>query len=220
MELRELLKKARGGRVVASGFLDLKEQEELRLLARREGLELAWFGGLRGAERKVGVLHPAQIPRVSADVWVGWLESAEPEAAAAALKRSLAAEQLGDVRVLENGVLFAASAAARKTLESAGILAGEPPAELLRGREKTRSIVVPSLRVDALGSKGFGVSRSYFAKGVKAGKVRLRGKVASVSDEVRQGDTLVAEGLGQVTLVRLGGLTKRGNYKVELRFEK
>jgi len=95
-----------------------------------------------------------------------------------------------------------------------------PEAHRPRERRKTRTLVVPSLRVDVVGAKGFGVSRSYFAKGVKAGKVRLRGRVAGAGDEVREGDTLIAEGLGQVTLVRVVGRTTRGNYKVELTSER
>lgn len=221
MDLTELIRKARGGRVLASGFLDPEEQETLRNLAAREGLNLAWFGGLPAAERRLGVLHPPEVPAVADPVWVGWLAASDPEGAAARLRRALEAAQLGDVRLVPEGVLFAAVAAARPRLAAVGLPAEDPPESLLpRARSKSRTLVVPSLRVDALGAKGLGVSRSYFAKGVKAGKVRLRGRVAGAKDEVREGDTLIAEGLGQVTLVRIVGRTTRGNYKVELRAEK
>ncbi len=221
MDLRALIKKARGGRVLASGFLDPKEQEELRTLATREGLELDWFGGLPRAERRLGVLHPPEVPQVADPVWVGWLATEDPGRAAAALRRALEPADLGDVRPGEGGVLFAATGRARRALEQAGLAATEPPPEALpAARSKTQVLVVPSLRVDVVGAGGLGVSRSYFAKGVKAGKVRIGGRTVRAGDEVSEGDTLLAEGLGQVTLLRVLGRTKRGNYKVELRAEK
>ncbi|WP_457629094.1 S4 domain-containing protein [Oceanithermus sp.] len=221
MNLEDLVKKARGGRVVASGFLNPKEQEALRALAAREELALAWFGGLPAAERRLGVLHPPEVPAVNDPTWVGWLAAEDPEQAAARLRRALDTGELGDVRSRPEGVLFAATRAAQARLAAAGLAAVDPPeAHRPQGRRKTRTLVVPSLRVDVVGAKGFGVSRSYFAKGVKAGKVRLRGHVADAKDEVREGDTLIAEGLGQVTLVRVVGRTTRGNYKVELTSER
>jgi len=76
--------------------------------------------------------------------------------------------------------------------------------------------VVPALRVDTVGAKGFGVSRSYFQKGIKEGHVRLDGRVAKARDAVRVGSVLEAEGLGRVRVAELIGRTARGNYKVRL----
>ncbi len=220
MELEAFVKQARGGRVIAVGFLEPGEQERLRALAARAGLGLAWFGGLPAASRRLGVLHPPEVPEVSDPTWVGWIAASDPERTAAELRTALDPALLGDVRVREDGVLFAAAARARSELAAAGLSAEDAPEDRRpRARSKTRTLVVPSLRVDALGARGLGVSRSYFAKGVKAGKVRLRGRTARAGDEVAEGDTLIAEGLGRVTLVRVVGRTKRGNYKVELTAE-
>lgn len=80
--------------------------------------------------------------------------------------------------------------------------------------------VVASLRADAIGAKGFKVSRSYFAKGVAGGKVSVNGKVAGKSTEVAPGDVLVADGLGRITLVGVEGTTRRGNMKVNMEVER
>lgn len=99
-----------------------------------------------------------------------------------------------------------------------------PPSPSRRGpeapRERVRTLVVPSLRVDAVGAKGFGVSRSYFAQGVKAGKVRLKGRPASPKDELAPGDLLFAEGLGTLRLLEVVGKTVRGNYKIKVEVER
>ncbi len=76
--------------------------------------------------------------------------------------------------------------------------------------------MVPALRVDAVGAKGFGVSRSYFQKGIKEGHVRLDGRPARAKDEVREGSVLEAEGLGRVRVLAFLGKTARGNYKLRL----
>jgi RNA-binding protein YlmH len=67
-----------------------------------------------------------------------------------------------------------------------------------------------------VGAKGFGVSRNYFAQGVKTGKVKLKGKTATVKDEVAEGDRLTAEGLGDLIIKKILGQTKRGNVKLEV----
>jgi len=76
--------------------------------------------------------------------------------------------------------------------------------------------VVPSLRVDAVGAKGLGVSRSYFQKGIKEGNVLLDGRVAKARDEVAEGSVIEARGLGRVVVKAFLGKTARGNYKLVL----
>jgi RNA-binding protein YlmH len=55
---------------------------------------------------------------------------------------------------------------------------------------------------------------------VRAGKVRLRGKVASPKEEMAPGDTLLAEGLGSLRLLEVLGETRRGNYKIKVEVER
>jgi RNA-binding protein YlmH len=126
---------------------------------------------------------------------------------------------MGDVEPLEEGFLVALLPKGKKALEEAGFTLLPPPEGALRP-SRVRTLVVPSLRVDAVGAKGFGVSRSYFAQGVKAGKVRLRGKVASPKEEMAPGDVLLAEGLGSLRLLAVLGETRRGNYKIKVEVER
>lgn len=205
------LKRARGGRVVQTGFLDPEDQALLEAKAREEGLKVAFFGGFPLAERKVAVLHPPEVPGVQDPVGVYLLEKEPPDLG----------EAMGDVEAWEGGYLVALLPQVRKALEEAGFALLPPPEGALRqARERVRTLVVPSLRVDAVGARGFGVSRSYFAQGVKAGKVRLRGKVASPKEEMAPGDLLLAEGLGALRLLEVLGKTVRGNYKIRVEVER
>lgn len=219
--MQEYLKKARGGRVVQTPFLEADALDELRRLAKQEGIRLETFGGLPMASRQVAVLFPEHIPAVADPTLVlflrfeGDLETLEDK-----LRGLLEPGLLGDLEETTEGFLLATLPKGLKTLEAAGVEAQPAtPEQLPKTRERTRSVVVPSLRVDVVGAKGFGVSRTYFAQGVKAGKVKLRGKTASVKDELTDGDTLQAEGLGSLAVKRVLGQTKRGNVKLELEVE-
>lgn len=210
-DLLAYLKRARGGRVVQTGFLTPEEQQTLAQLAEKEGIRVAFFGGLPLAERKVAVLYPPEVPSVHDPVVVFFLEKEPLDLG----------EALGDVEPWEEGYLVALLPQGRKALEAQGYRLLPPPEGALRPpRERVRTLVVPSLRVDAVGAKGFGVSRTYFAQGAKAGKVRLRGKVASPKEEMAPGDVLLAEGLGSLTLLEVLGKTVRGNYKIKVEVER
>ncbi|MCX7782944.1 MAG: hypothetical protein N2318_04800, partial [Meiothermus sp.] len=63
--MQEYLKKARGGRVVQTPFLEADALDELRRLAKQEGIRLESFGGLPLAARQVAVLFPEHIPAVA-----------------------------------------------------------------------------------------------------------------------------------------------------------
>lgn len=219
--MQEYLKKARGGRVVQTPFLEADSLDELRRAAKQEGIQLEAFGGLPLAERQVVVLFPPQVPEVSDPTKVVFVAfEGEIEALEDKLRALLEPGLMGDLeeaRGEPGGYLLVTLPKGLKALQGAGLEVHEAtPDELPKSRERTRSVVVPSLRVDVVGAKGFGVSRNYFAQGVKAGKVKLRGKPASAKDEIAEGDTLLAEGLGSLVVKKVLGQTKRGNVKLEV----
>ncbi len=88
------------------------------------------------------------------------------------------------------------------------------------GSTKSRQVVVPSMRIDVIGAKALNVSRSYFAKGVKAGNVFLNGKTASKSSSAVVGDEIYAKGLGRIRVIEIQGQTRRGNQKILIEVEK
>lgn len=216
--MQDYLKKARGGRVVQTPFLEADDLDTLRRGAKQEGLNFETFGGLPMAERQIAVLFPEHIPTVADPTQVlfigfeGDLEALEDK-----LRALLEPGLMGDLEETRGGFLLATLPKGSKTLQEAGWDAH--PAtdqELPKTRERTRSVVVPSLRVDVVGAKGFGVSRNFFAQGVKAGKVKLKGKTATAKDEIAEGDALIAEGLGNLVVKKVLGQTKKGNVKLEL----
>ena len=216
--MHDAVKKARGGRVIQTQFVEADVIDEIRRDAKLESVQLETFGGLPLAERQVVVLFPDNIPSVSDPTKVVFLAfEGEIEALEDRLRGVLDAGLMGDLEEAQNGFLLATLPKGLKLLEGASLEFNEAtPEELPKTRERTRSVVVPSLRVDVVGAKGFGVSRNYFAQGVKAGKVKLKGKTATAKDEIAEGDALSADGLGSLVVKKVLGQTKRGNVKLEV----
>lgn len=221
----QLMAQARGGRVVRSGFVEADSIDRRALDGDEVRHQLA--GGFPDARRVVLTLYPEHIPNVDAGVSVlrvtgDFRPDFELQDFAVALRRlDLPEDGLGDVREERGAFLVAATGKAKTALLNLTELAGagvevEDIGESAGRPAKTREVVVPSLRLDVVGAKGFGVSRAYFQQGVDGGKVRLNGAVARASAEVREGDSLSAEGLGRVDFKRVVNETRRGNYKVEL----
>jgi RNA-binding protein YlmH len=113
-------------------------------------------------------------------------------------------EQMGDVVRHQDGMSVITmdpphpATVSRKNVGSVEIDPMIVGLELVRrGKSSTKTVVVPSMRADALGAKAFGVSRTYFGKGVAGGKVYLNGAVASKSTVVGLADELYADGVGR-----------------------
>lgn len=226
-KLSALVAQARGGRVVRTPFVEGDDLD--RRVLQDDEVRSQIAGGFPDARRVVLTLHPAHIPEVDSGVTVlrvtpepggpGW----DLQDFAVHLRRlGLPEDQLGDLREERGGAfLVAVTDKAARTLETLTELGGRAVevgavGETAGRGSKTREVVVPSMRVDVVGAKGFGVSRAYFQQGIDGGKVRLNGAPARASSDIREGDSLSADGLGRIDFKRVVNETRRGNFKVEL----
>ena len=232
-ELSSLIAKARGGRVVRTAFVDAGSLDR-RLLDDPE-INHRIAGGFADARAVVLTLYPARIPEVDTGVQVLEITPQAPEwdeqdlrvqlGRLAVQHPELEAGNIGDIRERGNSFQVAVSDKAAATLleitrlgsrevsvDAVGATAG-------RG-SKMREVVVPSMRCDVVGAKGFGVSRAYFQQGIDGGKVRLNGQIARAGSSISEGDSLSADGLGRIDFKRVINETRRGNFKVELEVHK
>lgn len=228
-DARALAAAVRGGRVVHTGFLEPAEADALAAALRRAGVAVAIDGGAPGARRRVVVAYPDHVPQAGVALGAVYLGGVDdPEAARVTARAAgVAADEVGDAVRHQDGVsliTFEPPPEALRTLER---VAGRPVEPLSVGLEHVAGgaqrhleAVVPSLRVDVLGGKAFRVSRSYFAKGVAAGRVSVNGRTADKGTEVGEGDEVFADGLGRFRVVRVEGKTRRGNLRVTLETER
>ncbi|HHV62291.1 MAG TPA: photosystem II S4 domain protein [Firmicutes bacterium] len=89
----------------------------------------------------------------------------------------------------------------------------EVPAEVVKEIRGT----VASMRLDAIASLGFGVSRSKMAEDIKAERVRVNWvTTTSPGRQIKQGDVISIRGRGRVEIKEVLGETKRGRISVVL----
>jgi RNA-binding protein YlmH len=83
-------------------------------------------------------------------------------------------------------------------------------------KKKELTTVEASLRLDAIASAGFGMSRSKMADLIEAGDVRVNWKeVTSSSHQVKSGDLIAIRGKGRVEVGDIA-VTKKDRYRVQL----
>ena len=76
---------------------------------------------------------------------------------------------------------------------------------------KIKTATVASLRLDAVLSAAFGLSRGKTSELIAAGKVNLNHLLCEApAKELNEGDLLSVRGLGRVRLVEVGGISRKG----------
>ncbi len=220
---------ARGGRVAHSPFLEPEAADALAAALRAAGVQAGSWGGFAGARRRVVTAFPSHVPNATTALAGVYLAGAGDEHAlrAGARAAGVPADALGDVVRHADGLSIVTFDPPPEALMGLRRLEGRPveprtvPVEKISaGAQRRIQVVVPSLRIDVLGGKAFKVSRSYFAKGVAAGRVRVNGREAAKSATATEGDEVFADGLGRFRVLSVDGETRRGNLRVTLESER
>jgi RNA-binding protein YlmH len=225
-DVKELINAARAGRVVHTGFLEPNDAAALVAKLRQADISVNVSGGYPGAKRRVITVFPDHIPEADTPlVGLYVADTHDTDEFRVALRRNLAADAIGDILEHQDGLsAVVLREAAKDTPVNIRSKTHEVKIVELQkvatGSSKRQSTIVPALRVDALGAKAFGVSRSYFAKGVAAGNVFVNGQKATKSTDAEAGDEVYAEGLGRFSVVSVQGETRKGNLKITLDVEK
>lgn len=78
---------------------------------------------------------------------------------------------------------------------------------------------VSSLRLDAVGGSGFGISRSKMTDAIKAGRVRLNWQVVTApSRPVKEGDVISVPGRGKLVVGAVGSPTRKRRLPVAIQY--
>jgi RNA-binding protein YlmH len=225
-DVKELIKAVNAGRVLHTGFLAASDAAALVAKLRQAKVSVNVSGGYPGAKRRVVTVFPEHIPDADTPLVALYIADAhDADELRVGLRRTLEADAIGDIIEHQDGlsVVVLRDAASETPVSVRGktyevkVVGLEHVAS---GSRKRQSAIVPALRVDALGAKAFGVSRSYFAKGVAAGNVFVNGQKATKSSEAEAGDEVYAEGLGRFSIVSVQGETRKGNLRITLDVEK
>ncbi|BAY33641.1 RNA-binding S4 [Nostoc carneum NIES-2107] len=223
--------------VVLTDFLSPPELAEIqRVFSRLTEVQLVAWGGYPQAERQRLAIARAEIPLDQSQVAVTALEIAgnflfdtatHRDFLGAMLGTGIVREKTGDIIVLgERGAQAIVAPELAEFLEMnlkqvRSVPVKTQPIEIseLKVREpkkKEMTTVEASLRLDAIASAGFGMSRSKMVDLIDSGDVRVNWKeVSQASSQVKTGDLIAIRGKGRLEVGEVA-VTKKDRYRVQL----
>ncbi|WP_379131590.1 RNA-binding protein [Paenibacillus sp. sgz500958] len=224
--------------VKLTDFLDPRQGYILQSLANRHpDVVIRMEGGYAEAERRRALIAPDYRELDNEDMKMKVLSITPIEQKIQALEHSdymgsilglgIKRDKIGDIRVLEDGCHAVVTSdiadyldihlnAVHRVSASTEIL----PISALRGSEsrlELMEISVASLRLDGIASDVCRLSRSKILAPIKAGRVRVNWKVEEdPSFALKAGDMVSIQGFGRFKVTEIGGLSKKGRYRVQV----
>jgi photosystem II S4 domain protein len=223
--------------VVLTDFLSPPELAEIQQqFGRLTEVQLVAWGGYPQAERQRLAIARSELPLDPSQVEVAALDIAgnflfDPathrDFLGAMLGCGLVREKTGDVIVLgERGGQVIVVPEMVEYLETQLTQVRSVPVRTQRidlselkirePKKKEMTTVEASMRLDAIASAGFGVSRSKMSDLITAGDVRVNWKdISQASHQVKSGDLIAIRGKGRLEVGEVT-VTKKDRYRVQL----
>jgi len=223
--------------VILTDFLSPPELAEIQIsFSRLTEVQLVAWGGYPQAERQRIAIARSEIPLDQSQVAVIALDIAgnflfdtatHRDFLGAMLGTGIVREKTGDIIVLgERGaqVVVVPELAGfleinLKQVRSVPVKTQRIDLSELKVREpkkKELTTVEASLRLDAIASAGFGMSRSKMVDLIDGGDVRVNWKeVTQASSQVKSGDLIAIRGKGRLEVGEIA-VTKKDRYRVQL----
>jgi photosystem II S4 domain protein len=207
-----------------------------RVFGRLTDIHVARWGGYPQAERqRLGIarieipLEASEIPVSVVDIAGNFLfdPATHRDFLGAMLGTGIVREKVGDlivlgergaqaivvpelVEFLETGLVQVRSVPVKVRAIESSELKVRPP------QKKEMNTVEASLRLDAIASAGFGISRSKMADAIASGDVRVNWKdITQSSYNVKTGDLISFRGKGRLEVGEVA-VTKKERYRVQL----
>lgn len=220
-----------------TGFLDPRQVRIAENIARTVG-DVAVYsdGGWDGAERRRVQFVPDYWQPASEEMELYWLRIEIPgeyvtlkhgDYLGALTGLGLKRDKIGDLSIHADGCdlvvaedvkdffLLQLTQVGRASVLIRSISKDQFRAPQIRFTE--REFTVMSLRVDAVASDGFQISRSKVVDPIKSGKLQLNWQVIhDPSMEVEEGDVISLRGMGRIKILDIGGQTKKGRTVVKI----
>ncbi|MDW7651281.1 MAG: YlmH/Sll1252 family protein [Bacillota bacterium] len=223
----------------ATDFLDPYQQRTAdRVLHLFKNVKSVTWGGYPGAERARILIYPAvrqsgtdnvPLAYVEADAGSKSAELTHRDFLGSVLGLGLRREKVGDIIVTEEGraqvvihpeILdyllsnwqdVGQYSLRIKEIQSDGLTPAAP-------RSRDIKTTVASLRLDAVASAGFGMSRSKLTPAIRAGQVKLNWQsVKNAGAAVKEGDIISLAGRGRVEVAQVLGESKKGRIQLLLK---
>jgi photosystem II S4 domain protein len=223
--------------IVCTDFMSPPEWAEAeRVFARLNDVQLLSFGGYPQAERKRIAIARTEIPLDESQVELTALDisgnflfdsATHRDFLGALLGNGLVRDKVGDVLVLgERGAQAIVVPELVEFLElnfnqvrSVPVKTRRVPLDELKVREpkkKELTSTEASMRLDAIASAGFGMSRSKMVDLINSGDVRVNWReISSTSHALKSGDLIAIRGKGRIEIGEVM-ITKKDRYRIQM----
>lgn len=212
-------------------FLDPRQQRVAEAALKGEDEVTCYtYGGYPGAERARVAVMPRYFQKETPDMDLALLEIqgdftgegiSHRDVLGALLALGLKREALGDILVMEDGAAVFATGEAAPYIEASlnrvrhleVTVKRREPGDFSPPPARSREIrgTVASLRLDAVASLGFSVSRTKIASVIKAEQVKVNWQpVKSPAAAVKEGDVISIAGRGRLEVEKVGGESRKG----------
>ncbi|OYD06636.1 RNA-binding protein [Paludifilum halophilum] len=221
-------------RPVFTPFLNPREQKITEVLVRRAPeLSVSFDGGFSGAERCRGRIEPPFFQPEGEGYGLAFLEVkahtslSHPDVLGSLLGLGVKREKIGDILSVKTGCQLVITEEmadfVRTQLVRVGkvsvrveeiskneILASNPPV-------KSVTVSVASLRVDAVASDVFRLSRTKATSLIRQGKCHINWKVTeNPAEQVARGDVISLRGYGRARVGEMLGTSKKGRFLLNM----
>jgi photosystem II S4 domain protein len=223
--------------VMVTDFLSPPVLVEVQPLFRRltEIESLAWGGYPQAERQRIAIarsdipLEQSQIPLIALDVAGNFLfdPATHRDFLGAILGTGIVRDKVGDIIVLgERGAQAIVVPEIVDFLETSLVQVRSVPVKTQRidlselkirpPQKKEMTTVEASMRLDAIASAGFGISRTKMAEAIAAGDVRVNWKeVIQPSYTVQAADLIAMRGKGRLEVGEVA-VTKKQRYRIQL----
>ncbi|GAB4364550.1 MAG: photosystem II S4 domain protein [Elainellaceae cyanobacterium] len=223
--------------VVCTDFLSPPELADVQqMFSRLTEVELAAWGGYPQAERQRAAIARSDLPLDTSQVAVAVLDvsgnflfdpATHRDFLGAMLGTGIVREKVGDILVLgERGAQAIVVPELVEFLEMNLTQVRSVPVKTRRidlselkirePKKKELTTVEASMRLDAIASAGFGMSRSKMADLINTGDVRVNWReITQASHQVKSGDLIAIRGKGRLEVGDVA-VTKKDRYRIQL----
>lgn len=223
-------------KIESTDFYNPYERKLARSILNRF-LEIDYWevGGLKDAERKAFLIYPDYYQLVESDVPIRGLmvydytgKYSHRDFLGSVLGLGINREKVGDILIHENyAQIVVKDEIADFILISLDKIGKEKVKvkevslkDITRGNVEYRDIhvTVPSLRLDAIISSSWNLSRQDSQKLIESDKVKVNWEpIGKVSKEVAKGDLVSTRGYGRFILYSIEGINRKGRIKIKIR---
>ncbi len=216
-------------------FLDPYQQEQaIAILRGMKELKFKLFGGYEYSERRRLVIVSCNKDIIEEDFNLKYLQIKgnfnfssinHRDVLGALMSLGLKREILGDILISDDAIQIVVDSLMVNYIKSnlnkikkASISSKIVTKDMLvlpKKEFKKIRITISSVRLDAVISKVFNMSRKKACKVIKSENVKLNWKITTkVTDEIKQGDTISLRGKGRIQIFEIEGETKKGRIAI------